>query len=237
MPDPMPPVFALERVCFTRREGGSALLAEISLSLGRGERIGILGKNGSGKSTLLHIGAGLLQPDSGVVLHEGRPCRSEKDFVRARKKLGYLLQHADDHLFCSSILEDVAFGPYNLGFSAAESEEKARAIIKDFGLDHLADRNGQRLSGGEQTLAAMAAILVMDVNVLFLDEPTNNLDEKSRALLLDLLNRYAVPALIVSHDIPFLLAACTSFCMLEGRTLKELPRSTVESGLSRAAAR
>ena len=229
MSDAAPPLFAFERICFNRREDGPILLSEVSLSLSQGERIGILGKNGSGKSTLLHLGAGLLQSDSGLVLYGGAACRSEKDFARARKRLGYLLQHAEDHLFCSSVLEDVAFGPYNLGLSASESEAKARAILKELGLEHLADRNGQSLSGGEQTLVAMAAILVMDVSLLFLDEPTSNLDEKSRELLLDLLERYGLPALIVSHDIPFLLAACTSFRMLDNGILKEITRSSVEN--------
>ena len=217
-------LFAFDRIRFSRDKSGPPLLADASLRLDPDDRIGILGKNGSGKSTLLHIGAGLLQPDSGQVSYEGKVCRTEKDFAQARKKLGYLLQQADDQLFCSSILEDVAFGPYNLGHSAAESEAKARAALQEFGLDHLADRNGQRLSGGEQKLAALASILVMDVSLLFLDEPTNNLDEDARALLLRVLDRYNLPALIVSHDLPFLLATCTSFRLLEDGVLKHIPR-------------
>lgn len=221
MPD-APPLFAFERICFTRRKGGRPLFSEVSLSLGPNDRIGILGKNGSGKSTLLHMGAGLILPDSGQVMYAGAPCRTEKDFVQARKHLGYLLQQAEDQLFCSNILEDVAFGPYNRGLPAAASEEKARAMLQELGLDHLAGRNGQRLSGGEQKLAALASILVMDVSLLFLDEPTNNLDAHSRAMLLRVLERYNLPALIVSHDIPFLLATCTSFCLLEKGVLKPI---------------
>ena len=225
MPDSSP-LIAFEGLRFSRRKGGPALFSDLSLALGPNERIGILGKNGSGKSTLLHIGAGLLLPDAGRVLHAGVPCRTEKDFVQARKRLGYLLQQAEDQLFCSSILEDVAFGPHNLGLSAAESEKKARAMLQELGLAPLADRNGQRLSGGEQKLAALASILVMDVSLLFLDEPTNNLDEHSRALLLRVLERYNLPALIVSHDLPFLLATCTSFRLLEDGLLKPIPRPT-----------
>jgi cobalt/nickel transport system ATP-binding protein len=217
-----PPLFACERISFRRRKDGPLLLSEVSVSLGPHERLGILGPNGSGKSTLLHIGAGLLQPDCGLVLYEGRVCRTEKDFVQARKKLGYLLQQTEDQLFCSSILEDVAFGPYNLGHSAAAAEAKARASLKIFGLEHLAGRNGLHLSGGEQKLAALASILVMDVSLLFLDEPTNNLDERSRDLLLRILKLYNLPALIVSHDLPFLLTTCTSFCMLEDGLLTRI---------------
>jgi cobalt/nickel transport system ATP-binding protein len=221
------PLFAFRRIRFSREAGAPPLLADINLSLDAEERVGILGKNGSGKSTLLHIGAGLLQPDYGQVLYEGKVCRTEKDFVQARKKLGYLLQQAEDQLFCSSVLEDVAFGPYNLGCSAAQAEEKARCALRAFSLEHLAGRNGRRLSGGEQKLAALASILVMDVSLLFLDEPTNNLDEGSRNMLLSVLDSCRLPAIVVSHDLPFLLAACTSFYLLEDGVLRSVPRSSL----------
>lgn len=215
-----PPLFSFEGVGFSH--DGAALFSGIDLSLYPGERIGITGRNGSGKSTLLHIGAGLIAPEAGLVRHKGRECRTEHDFAEARKHIGYLLQHAEDQLFCSTVLEDVAFGPYNLGRSAEEAEAMARKTLADIGLVHLADRNGQRLSGGEQKLAAMATILVMGVEVLFLDEPTNDLDDGARALLTGLLERHALPALVVSHDLPFLRATCTRFCLLEHGGLTEL---------------
>lgn len=207
------PLFSFEGVGFSHE--GTALFSGIDLSLYPGERIGITGRNGSGKSTLLHIGAGLIAPGAGLVRHKGKECRTEHDFAEARKHIGYLLQHAEDQLFCSTVLEDVAFGPYNLGRSSEEAEAMARRTLADIGLLHLADRNGQRLSGGEQKLAAMATILVMGVEVLFLDEPTNDLDDGARALLTGLLERHALPALVVSHDLPFLRATCTRFCLLE----------------------
>ncbi len=218
---PQSPLFFLEDVSYSHQ--GKTLLSDVTLPLFAGERVGILGRNGAGKSTLLHIGAGLIAPDCGRVLHKGEECRSEADFARARRTLGYLLQHAEDQLFCSTVLEDVAFGPYNLGYSSDEAETMARRTLDDLGLAHLADRNGQRLSGGEQKLAAMATILVMGVELLFLDEPTNDLDEEARTLLTRLLQRYSLPALIVSHDLPFLRSICTRFCLLENGRLTELP--------------
>jgi cobalt/nickel transport system ATP-binding protein len=220
--DAEPPLFALQDVSFTYPGGVRPLYSGLNLRLARGERVGILGRNGAGKSTLLHLGAGLLLPQSGAVLFAGRQCRSERDFVEARKKLGYLLQRVEDQLFCATVLEDVAFGPYNLGASAAESECLARAMLEVLGLSHLADSNGQRLSGGEQKLAALAAILVMGVDVLFLDEPTNDLDEAARALLEDVLDRFRLPALVISHDLPFLRRICTRFCLLEDGALRPL---------------
>lgn len=217
------PLFSLEDICFTRSDKNTPLFRGLHLSLYAGERIGILGRNGAGKSTLLHIGAGLIPVSAGGVRYGRQECRTEKEFAEARKKLGYLLQHAEDQLFCATVLEDVAFGPYNLGHSAEESERMASSLLKDLGLWHLRDRNGQFLSGGEQKLAALATILVMGVQLLFLDEPTNDLDDAARGVLLGVLERYALPALIVSHDLVFLRKMCTRFCLLEEGQLKEIP--------------
>ena len=208
------PLFSLESISFTQ-PGTPPLLHDVSLALYPGESLGICGRNGSGKSTLLHIGAGLIRPDSGQVRFEGRTITTEKDFIQARKKLGYLLQRAEDQLFCATVLEDVAFGPYNLGHTEDEAEAMAVDTLNELRLSHLADKNGQRLSGGEQKLAALATILVMRPALLFLDEPTNDLDDKARALLTATLERVKLPSVIVSHDMAFLRSACTRFCRLD----------------------
>ncbi|MDR0827101.1 MAG: energy-coupling factor ABC transporter ATP-binding protein [Desulfovibrio sp.] len=215
------PLFAVEDLHFTYRGKSDPLFTGANLRLGQGERIGICGKNGSGKSTLLHIGAGLLLPQQGKVILAGQECAGEKDFVEARKSLGYLLQNATDMLFCASILEDVAFGPCNQGLTAGEAEKKARDTLGLLGLSSLSESNGQLLSGGEQRLAALASILAMGVEVLFLDEPTNDLDAQGRDLLILALERFAVPALIVSHDDRFLRRVCNRFCLLADGLIKE----------------
>ena len=189
-------------------------LAGASLSLSTGERLGILGDNGSGKSTLLHIAAGLIRPRSGVVAHQGRACATEKDFAKARLEFGYLLQQSEDMLFCASILEDVAFGPYNQGKTATEAESAAREALDAMGLAHLAGRNGNSLSGGEKKLAALASILVMQPKFLLLDEPTNDLDPAARERLMAALEERALPGLFISHDQAFLERLCTRFCRL-----------------------
>lgn len=218
---PAAPLLSLRDIHFTHQGKTRPLFQGLNLDLRPGECLGILGRNGAGKSTLLHLASGLLLPDKGQVILNGRDCRNEADFAEGRKALGYLLQHAEDQLFCATVLEDVAFGPYNLGHSAAESERMASAMLDDLGLAHLADRNGQRLSGGEQKLAALATILVMGVDMLFLDEPTNDLDDKARELLLRVLARYRLPAVVVSHDMPFLHTVCTRYCLLEGGVLSD----------------
>ena len=216
MPHADPPLFALQDISFTYPGGVRPLYSGLSLRLARGERVGILGRNGAGKSTLLHLSAGLLLPQSGAVLFAGKECRNEWDFVEARKKLGYLLQRVEDQLFCATVLEDVAFGPYNLGVPAAESERMARTMLEDLGLSHLADSNGQRLSGGEQKLAALAAILVMGVDMLFLDEPTNDLDVETLSSLDNALLNFPGCAVVISHDRWFLDRVATHILAYEG---------------------
>jgi cobalt/nickel transport system ATP-binding protein len=217
------PLFAVEDLCFTYRGNDSPLLDGAALRLEQGERLGLTGKNGSGKSTLLHIGAGLVRAESGRVVLEGRECASEKDFIAARRSLGYLLQNTDDMLFCGSILEDVAFGPCNMGRTAREAESAAYAVLTRLGLEHLAGRNGQSLSGGERKLAALACVLVMDVHLLFLDEPTNDLDDDSGEMLIRTLEEFALPALVVSHDMPFMRRICTRFCLLRDGRIRDVP--------------
>ncbi|MDR2892442.1 MAG: energy-coupling factor ABC transporter ATP-binding protein [Deltaproteobacteria bacterium] len=215
------PLFELNDISFAY-PGGKTLLDGVTLRLEPGEVIGLMGDNGSGKSTLLHLGAGLIRPLSGTVRIGGCDCRSEADFVLARRDLGYLLQRSQDQLFCPSVLEDVAFGPLNLGLSAKDAEEAARRMLAELGLEHLAACNGNRLSGGEQRLAALAAVLVMDVKFLFLDEPSNDLDRQARERLLSILRRYNLPALVSSHDPDFLERICTRFVLLEDGRLREI---------------
>jgi cobalt/nickel transport system ATP-binding protein len=220
---PAEPIFAVEDLRFTYRGKETPLLNGAALRLGRGERLGLTGKNGSGKSTLLHIGAGLLKADGGRVILEGRECVSEKNFVAARRSLGYLLQHSEDMLFCSSILEDVAFGPCNMGLPEPEAERAAYAALARLGLEHLAGRNGRSLSGGERKLAALACLLVMNVRLLFLDEPTNDLDDDAGERLVRALDESSLPALVVSHDLPFLRRVCTRFFLLQNGIIRDIP--------------
>jgi cobalt/nickel transport system ATP-binding protein len=216
-------LLVLDALSFTYPHRETPVLSRAGLRLGAEDRLGILGSNGSGKSTLLHLAAGLLTPSSGSIFHHGRICRTEKDFAEARRQLGYLLQQSDDMLFCPTILEDVAFGPYNQGKSAAESETLARKTLDTLELAHLAAYNGNALSGGERKLAALACILVTQPRILFLDEPTNDLDPQARRRLLAILEEHPLPALISSHDREFLDRLCTRFCLLENGKIVDSP--------------
>lgn len=176
------------------------LLNDLSLDLHAGERLGLLGGNGSGKTTLLYLAVGLVKPRAGTIVAFGRARRLERDFVEVRRRMGLLFQDADDQLFCPTVIEDVAFGPRNLGHDARAARRIAEQALADLNIAHLADRLPHHLSGGEKRLVTLAAVLAMRPDVLLLDEPTLGLDERAEGRLVDLLLALPQAMVIVCHD-------------------------------------
>lgn len=156
--------------------GEEPIVLDFSTTIMRGEKVGIIGPNGCGKTTLFHLIMGLLKPQSGTLLYKGTALENEKDFRILRQEVGLLFQDADDQLFSPTVLEDVAFGPLNLGAAPAEAKYIAQQTLTDLGLIHLEKRITHHLSGGEKKLVSLATILAMRPRALLLDEPTNNLD-------------------------------------------------------------
>jgi len=183
---------------------GRSVLRGVDCRLHAGDRLALLGANGAGKTTLLHLLVGLIRPDAGEVVAFGRPCRHEADFVPMRARVGLLFQHSDDQLFCPTVLDDVAFGPLNLGRPPSEARAVAEATLAALGLDGFAGRVTYRLSSGEKRLVALATVLAMEPEVLLLDEPTNGLDEATEARLITHLAGLEQAMVIVSHDRRFL---------------------------------
>jgi len=182
----------------------AAVLDNLNFQFFRGNRIGLLGPNGSGKTTLFHIIMGLLKPVSGRIEVFGRPTVSEKDFRGVRRRIGLLFQDADDQLFSPTVIEDVAFGPLNLGKSKDEAVDLARSVLKFLGLSGLEDRITYKLSGGEKRLVSLATVLSMEPEVLLLDEPSSGLDEKTKAKLNEVLSELNHSYILISHELDFL---------------------------------
>jgi cobalt/nickel transport system ATP-binding protein len=200
--------------------GAEPVLKELNFSLIRKQRIGLIAPNGSGKTTLFHIIMGLLKPLSGQVEIFGRPAREEKDFIEVRRRIGLLFQDADDQLFSPTVLEDVAFGPLNLGKSKAQAVKIARDTLSFLGLVDFEDRLTHKLSGGEKKLVALATVLAMDPEVLLLDEPINALDVETKARIIDILNALDISCIIISHEIDFLSLTTESiYTLTDGRIL------------------
>jgi cobalt/nickel transport system ATP-binding protein len=177
-----------------------AVLREVNFQLAAGERVALIGANGAGKTTLLHLLVGLVRPTSGQVLAFGQVRRSEADFHPVRARVGLVFQDADDQLFCPTVLEDVAFGPLNLGQSPAQARAVALETLALLGLAEFAERVTYRLSAGEKRLVALATVLAMQPQVLLLDEPTTGLDAATTQHLIALLAAMEQAMVIVSHD-------------------------------------
>ena len=198
-------------------------LRGLSIDVNAGERVAVLGPNGSGKTTFVMHLNGLLATQSGEVRIGDTPV-VESNLVEIRRRIGAVFQDADDQLFMSSVREDVAFGPANLGVSGAELYELVERTLEQVGAAGYGDRNPHHLSGGEKRRVAIATVLSMDPDVLILDEPTSGLDPAGRRELIDLLSSLTQTQLIVTHDLPLALQLCDrSVIVSDGRVVADGP--------------
>ena len=191
------PIFALEHISFTY-PGGRQVFRDMDFALYPDRKIGLYGPNGSGKTTFFRLIMGLAAPQEGRILFHGRPLETEKDFRELRCKVGLVLQHAEDQLFCPTVLEDVAFGPLNLGCTQDEARDRAASTLERLGLAGFENRLTHRLSGGEKKLVSLATVLVMEPEALLLDEPTNGLDPEARQRIIGVLKTLPTARIIIS---------------------------------------
>ena len=163
------PIFALEHISFTY-PGGRQVFRDMDFALYPDQKIGLYGPNGSGKTTFFRLIMGLAAPQEGRILFHGRPLETEKDFRELRCKVGLVLQHAEDQLFCPTVLEDVAFGPLNLGCSQDEARVRAASTLERLGLAGFENRLTHRLSGGEKQRISIARMILKNSPIVILDE-------------------------------------------------------------------
>ena len=178
----------------------------LSLSIEKGEFIGIMGHTGSGKSTLVQMLNGLMKPTSGQVLLDGEDIwANPKDIRKIRFKVGMVFQYPEYQLFEETVAKDIAFGPTNMGKSGAELEKAVNDAARFTGLkDELLEKSPFDLSGGEKRRAAIAGVIAMNPEVLVLDEPTAGLDPMGRDGLLSQIVQYHKErkntVILVSHS-------------------------------------
>ena len=188
---------------------GTEALRDISFSIAATERVALIGANGSGKSTLqLHLN-GILLPQMGEIV-VGELLVVPENLQAIRHFVGLVFQNPDDQLFMPTVGEDVAFGPKNLGLRGVELRSRVVNAMTAVGLDGDAysSRSTEALSGGEKKRIAIAGVLAMQPQILVFDEPSAQLDPRSRRQLIQLLQSLPLTQLIATHDLDLALELC-----------------------------
>ncbi len=190
-----------------RYADGSLGLDGCSLAIRRGSRNALLGANGSGKTTLLMHCNGLLQPSAGSLRFAGAPLdRSRAGLAALRRRVGLVFQNPDRQLFSASVVEDVSFGPLNLGLDEATVRGRVAEALAAVGMSEQAGRPVHHLSFGQKKRVCIAGVLAMQPEVLLLDEPMAGLDAAMQHELLAVLDRLAgqgITIVLSTHDVDF----------------------------------
>ena len=183
-----------------------AALRDVSLSIQRGEFVGLIGHTGSGKSTLIQHFNGLLKPTSGCVLFDGEDIWKDVKFTREiRFKVGLVFQYPEHQLFEETVYQDISFGPKNMGLSEEEIRARVERAAQFVGItDAELQKSPFDLSGGQKRRAAIAGVIAMEPDVLILDEPTAGLDPRGRESILQNIRDYQAAqhaaVVMVSHS-------------------------------------
>ena len=196
----------LNKVCYAYDR--QIALRYVDLHIEEGESVVLLGPNGCGKSTLIRILNGILFPSEGTYQYKGYEIseKSLKDTKFSKwfhQQIGYVFQNADPQLFCSSVEEEIAFGPEQMGLSEEEVKRRTEDCMRLFGIEELRDRAPYHLSGGEKRKVSLACIISMNPEVLILDEPLAGLDEETQETLTLFLKKYneaGKTLLIITHN-------------------------------------
>lgn len=202
-------------------------LRDVSLTVRRGEFLGLAGHTGSGKSTLVQHLNGLIRPQEGSVCALGLDLSNKKDAAAVKAKVGVVFQYPERQLFAETVAQDVAFGPRNLGLPQDEVARRVASSLARVGLDLAAigDKSPFELSGGQQRRVAFAGVLAMEPEVLVLDEPMAGLDPAARRdflELIDRLHRDGLTVVMVSHSMDDLANCCDRIVVMnEGAVFAE----------------
>lgn len=181
-------------------------LKDVSVCMDEGEFVGVIGHTGSGKSSFVQLLNGLLKPENGTVLLDGRDIwENPKEIRRVRFEVGMVFQYPEYQLFEETVYKDIAFGPRNMGLSESEIHDRVLMAASWVGLrEELLQKSPFELSGGEKRRAAIAGVMAMRPRVLILDEPTAGLDPRGRDLILNRILAYQrefqTTVLLVSHS-------------------------------------
>ena len=213
---------------------GTKALEDVNFKAENGKIIALLGPNGAGKSTLFLHFNGILEPSSGEVRVNGRPISyDKKELMKVRQEVGIVFQNPDDQLFAPTVMEDVAFGPMNIGLSKDEVDKRVKNALKRVGMEGFEKKPPHHLSGGQKKRVTIAGILAMKPKIMVLDEPTSGLDPRGASQIMRLLyelNEEGMTIIISTHDVDLVpLYASTVYIISHGNIIKEGSPQTVFS--------
>ncbi len=203
----------VKNLSYTYPDGINAL-NRVSFEILSGESMALVGSNGAGKSTLLlHLNR-IIKNQRGSIEIGGKVL-NKKNAKEIRKKVGLVFQDPENQLFMSTVFDDIAFGPINMGLSEKEVHKRVKSALRKISLDGYEDRCPHHLSFGEKKKISMATVLSIEPDILLLDEPTANLDPYARRKMIDMLVNLRSTKIIASHDIEMLLEVCDRCILLD----------------------
>lgn len=198
-------VFNMEGVSFRHHDNLPFVLKDVDLSIPENGRTAVLGANGAGKTTLFYSLTGVYKPSKGEVLYRGKPVEYTKEgLTELRSEVAVVLQNPDEQMFSSTVEEDVAFGPMNIGVPRDEVGERIDRALRDVRMSDYRWSPLQQLSGGQRKRVAIAGALAVRPKVMIMDEPTAGLDPQSSMEVMELAERLhleGVTVIISTHDV------------------------------------
>ncbi len=209
----MDKIVDIENLSFFYPDGQRGL-KDINLVVYSAENLAVIGPNGAGKSTLLLHLNGILRGNNTIKVF-GLPVE-EKSLKETRRKIGLVFQNPEDQLFSPTVFDDVAVGPINMGYSELQVKQRVAQALKLVGMDGYEQRSPHHLSVGEKKRIAIATVLPLNPELLVLDEPSSNLDPRSKWSLIEVVKRLPMTKIIAAHDLELIRALCQRTIILDG---------------------
>ncbi len=230
----MDEIIRIDNLSFSYPDGQPAL-TDLCLTVHQGETVALIGPNGAGKSTLLLHLNGILRCNGTVKIFDRKV--DDKNLRWVRSRVGLVFQNPDDQLFSPNVFDDVAFGPINMGYSEVEVHESVTRALNWVGMAGYERRSPHHLSIGEKKRIAIATVLSMSPEILLIDEPTSNLDPRSKWSLTSLLKKLPMTKIVATHDLEMVRALCPRTIVLDhGRVITDGATTHILANISLLAA-
>lgn len=219
-------IIKAENLYFSYDDEKSYSLNGLSLEIQRGRKIAFMGANGAGKSTFFLCLNGIHKPSEGTLYLNGEPFDySKKGLLNLRSRIGIVFQDPDNQLFSASVMQEISFGPLNMGMSEDEVREAVQQVIETLEITPFQHKPVHSLSGGQKKQVSIADVLVMKPDIIILDEPASSLDPKHTAIvngIVDMLADRGITILMSTHNVDYVLEWADEVVLIhEGKLLKQ----------------